>query len=279
MKTGNSFTPFITEDGHNVVLRNTTIYATQKNDKGEWCGWCTNGASYTGNEDTKYFYKKENRDRWIEENTKNKPDYEIQCIQMHSHNYWIQEDKSYKSGLFEKGQPKEVLLKLNGIIHSVKRISDGEVFTANEVCQDEVGHVFKPIKKFFIKDDVMYAQFDEGYGNNDGCLFLNALVKYTKKPILKLDDGTDVFEGDTVYIVALWYSGPSTVKIDYFLSQINMINAKKSGYYWFSTKEKAQEWLDENKKCFSIKDIKDAIQTKCFIGTDYLLETLKNLKP
>jgi len=104
-------------------------------------------------------------------------------------------------------------------------------------------------------------------------------INKPKSPLLKLDDGTDVFEGDTVYTVNIDSINPNTVEIRYNFNERNLLNAKDCGYYWFSTEEKAQEWLDEHKKCFSIKDIKDAIKTKHFIGADYLLETLKNLKP
>jgi len=156
-------------------------------------------------------------------------------------------------------------------INSVRRISDGEVFT----IWDETP--YGKIKSFRIHLDFgIIAEYEE---NGYYSLISELRKVITKKLLLKLDDGTDVFEGDTVYVAALWYSEPSTVKIGDFLSQVNLINAKNAGFYWFSTKEKAQEWLDGNKKCFSINDIKNVISDNNFIKCNDFFQRLKNLKP
>lgn len=66
-------------------------------------------------------------------------------------------------------------------IHSVRRLSDNVVLTAMDgnygSTERRDGYPNKPIKKFFIKEGLMYAQFDEGHGNNDGCLPFTSIQK------------------------------------------------------------------------------------------------------
>ena len=89
MKSGNPFTPFITEDGYNVTDGSTTIYAIKKNNIGEYYSWVLNAASCTGDKEAKYFYVKYTRDRWIKENPIDKPGYEILSFKKYGHEEWV----------------------------------------------------------------------------------------------------------------------------------------------------------------------------------------------
>lgn len=78
-------------------------------------------------------------------------------------------------GIFE--YTEERMLEEERPIYSVRRISDNQIFNVAEIYKDNMGREMKPVKKFFIKEGVMYAQFDEGRGVNDGCLGINSLQK------------------------------------------------------------------------------------------------------
>ena len=192
---------FITEDGYNVVDKETDIYAASKKQNYS-AQWDFKAKNYQGFNDVKYFFKKENRDRWVEQNTTKKPDYEILSYYWDGRIYYKEDSGKFRCKEYPSGAWSTIGHEDGGnVINSVRRNSDGEVFARNEVCQDEVGHIFKPIKKFFINEGIMYAQFDEGHGSNDGCLGVNCLIKYTKKQPVFTANGVDYYEGDEWFLV------------------------------------------------------------------------------
>lgn len=90
------------------------------------------------------------------EETKDK-DWEIQCIQCNGHNYWIQEDGCYRSGAFGSNIHYEYLIAQGGTIHSVKRLSDGEVFTVGDLFTLYPNiHEYK-IDGFAVDGNIIYA--------------------------------------------------------------------------------------------------------------------------
>lgn len=171
---------------------------------------------------------------------------------------------------------EDVLDNHNGKIKSVRRISDGEVFSISEITQNDTGYVYKPIKRFFIKDNVMYAQFDEGWGRNDGCLGLNALMKKVKQPLFQSFDGKMMYENDKCWILSTgnWC-------ISETVACGNPFTGENGHFKYFSTEAAAKEFVTMNKPMFSIKEIKESCHDDSagggilYLHIDKLLEAAK----
>lgn len=127
-------------------------------------------------------------------------------------------------------------------IHSIKRLSDSEIFI--------IGDRFTTINI-----NIVYTNIKEFYINNSGklCIRGTNTGQYTlknservKTPLFQSEDGFDIFEGDEYTIVTNDNFEIKTLTA----SGNNIYNVKK-----FSTKEKAEEYIIENKPCLSLKDI------------------------
>ena len=165
--------------------------------------------------------------------------------------YILKEDGFYHFKDHSFGYPpsrstKEKLLSLNGVkIHSVKRLSDGKVFTVgdNVLYGDYVNSSWK-IKQFQIVDNTVRA-----FGVNDYCNITYERFRHAKVPVFVTEDGVRIYEGDKYWWVR---------KISYNQAPEYNIASKrsydKSTYVYFSTKEKAQEWVNKNKPLFTTED-------------------------
>jgi len=140
-------------------------------------------------------------------------------------------------------------------IHSVKRVSDGEVFTIGDFVN---GRTISSFSINWMKIGFKVHCDDVGKGNiNDGCFFELQDLKTTKSPLFTTEDGVDIFESDKIYSIE---------------SSLNEVDEKIAGIYkhsntnhpvehwykddkYFSTKEKAEEYILNNKPCLSLKDI------------------------
>jgi hypothetical protein len=139
-------------------------------------------------------------------------------------------------------------------IHSVKRLSDGEVFSIG----DEVivyGRQLK-IKRMFLN---LKDRKDDGYADD---LILSALdqsnFQKAKKKLFTTTDNVDVFEGDRYYVV-LTKEGlgfePYSVA---WCGQGSIEGANyENDCKIFSAKEKAEEYILLNKPVLSIQSIID----------------------
>lgn len=123
-------------------------------------------------------------------------------------------------------------------IHSVKRLSDGEVFTiGDKICQ------VKPlksksswkIKEFSLKDIRCFIA-----GVNITC------IEKQKTPLFTTEDGVDIFAGDSYW----FYNGDIMVE---FSSAYIKTGGILSGS--FSAKEKAEEYILLNKPLLSLNDL------------------------
>lgn len=143
----------------------------------------------------------------------------------------------------------------NAEITSVRRLPDGEVFKLHCVYNDSMGRIMKPIKKFMIGGEVMYAVFDEGHGNNDCALGINSLSKLKQPiPLFTTHNGVEVFEKQQEVVIVFqdfsysegWWASTA---LD---MQRQETGSKK---LIFSTKESAKEYILMNKPCLSINDV------------------------
>jgi len=142
-------------------------------------------------------------------------------------------------------------------IHSVKRLSDGEIFTIGDNC------------KYGIITNIFITR--EGYcmtGTKTSPYSCNILyLKHIKQPLFTTEDGVDVFVGDTFYelIIPGFHNKDCIWNILTYEGRPNLIYDQKGNKehfrLWFSTKEAAEEYVLMNKPCLSINDIIDELDT------------------
>lgn len=161
----------------------------------------------------------------------------------------------------------ESLLKCDNHIHSIKRLSDGEIFSVGDKLDLRAGEIRKITGislddtgvSEFSKRSIPWLECGKDYGT---CL--DWAVHY-KEPILITEDGAELFEGD--YCCAV-YTLPDIVRTPYTMHSTpnnNMFKITKAyrdhpevlikGCKYFSTKEAAEKYIEENKPRFSKKDM------------------------
>lgn len=131
----------------------------------------------------------------------------------------------------------------NFSIHSVKRLSDGEVFTVGDMVETAV--LTKP--GVITSISLMFG--------TKMCLTVDSITSHisnfqkVKKPLFTTEDGVEIFEGDTIYGI-----NNDWVVFSHYNDLQNKIKI------WgvkpiFSTKEKAEEYVLLNKPCLSLNDV------------------------
>jgi len=147
-------------------------------------------------------------------------------------------------------------------IYSVKRLSDGEVFTVGDTAMTEGSRGRHTIRQFRLrykcigKDatgtylygdlDTIWIDWEEGCGGN----WLESTVK-EKNPIFLTDDGKDIFDGDKV-----WYVNKRDFYKSYFIA------SKTQSFFsgtmaYFLTEAAASDYIRKNKVLFTTEDGKD----------------------
>jgi hypothetical protein len=196
--------------------------------------------------------------------------------------YWVENypefwelviEKDYKvlsmkcniSGCFHSNNCEssiDFMLENKYSIHSVKRLSDGEIFTIGDLCS--------PIGKY----DDNKCILNRIWFCDPGCLRLSSDnftlgindIQKVKQPLFTTKDGVDIFKGDS-YCKVNHYSDYSIVSG--FTAQGSHENYEGLK---FSTKESAQEYVLMNKPCLSVRNIMSEISL-----TDTEKKTLKSL--
>ena len=98
-------------------------------------------------------------------------------------------------------------------INSIKRLSDGEVFTIGDQCVTKLCNYGK-INEFMIKDkstkdfDVYIKGSISPHGSKYQCSLLNLIKNVSKVPLFTTEDGVDIFEGDGYYNLILDHKSP-----------------------------------------------------------------------
>ena len=128
-------------------------------------------------------------------------------------------------------------------IYSVKRLSDGEVFTIGDrIKNTNYPHISDKIYEISLVDNKIRVYY-QGYD------FLKN-ISHCKKVLFTTKDGVDIFEGDSYYNVY-------DFKICNKLTAKNPLSKHKK--LVFSTKEAAEEYILMNKPCLSLKDVNDIL--------------------
>jgi hypothetical protein len=129
-------------------------------------------------------------------------------------------------------------------IHSVKRLSDGEIFSiGDEINNSESSKLLNTKIKSFCLNDIYMVKTTSGTQKLES-------LEHRKQPIFKTEDGVEIFEGDIVVPVNL-----DTLKTHAITPIKTGESLKYGNYKHFSTKEKAENYILFNKPCLSIKEI------------------------
>ena len=142
-------------------------------------------------------------------------------------------------------------------IHSVKRLSDGEIFTIGDQVKTESGINFK-IKSFEIDENYLigigvYANKEIWSGYPNCCL---SYINKSKKEILfTTEDGVDIYDGDEFFRV--WYKDLTIYPYQTFANKGYAFTLLEKSAAHFSTQKAAEEYIIFNKPCLSINDLKN----------------------
>jgi hypothetical protein len=154
-------------------------------------------------------------------------------------------------------------------IHSVKRLSDGEVFTVGDkINQKEQNCKNSLIESFNFnnKGDILVWVHNNKPEFKVG-LELSKITK-SKQPLFTTEDGVEIFEGDEYCTVTEQFS-----IFDFKAGKKHIQSYPNSKL--FSTRKKAEEYVLMNKPCLSINEIVTA-QEKYFLLYYGLKEIVKS---
>lgn len=160
-------------------------------------------------------------------------------------------------------------------IHSVKRLSDGEIFTVGDYVKLHTHLNPCSIDGFYIKNNFLMVTTRESSCGN----YLKDCKK-VKQPLFTTEDGVEIFEGDEYFRV---WNNKGDFKLDSYKCFATKeyrfdIVSKKTPH--FSTKKAAEEYILLNKPCLSIKEICPEIgkvNDSSHIDLDLLTKKLKYL--
>lgn len=166
---------------------------------------------------------------------------------------WLPHNGDVSKGWSRKGNQtvpyttEEILDNNLYEIYSVRRESDNEEFTVDELT--EQGFIIE-----FNSTDVPFNVHCSG-----GYCKLSQLTKKKDKQVLfTTQDNTPVFEGDVHWLdKGTWQTG--TALAEDIARNKEVYDGQ---YFYFSTKEKAEEYILLNKPLLSLNDIKEYIISK-----------------
>lgn len=182
----------------------------------------------------------------------------------------------------------------NHIIHSIKRLSDGEIFTIgdnisatdnlfigypsyNKISDRKSGSWVSAfynttIKEFVLIDDILCVIFTASSGKNGQPL---NFIKKIKQPLFTTEDDVEIFEGDNFFRVWKARLETDSYKIK-ATKAYSHVEVNKAALH-FSTKEKAEEYILMNKPCLSLNDILNAYSDSK-LNTPFSKKFYKELK-
>lgn len=145
-------------------------------------------------------------------------------------------------------------------IYSVKRLSDGEIFKIGDEVVNLVNRRMKIVKLYPTDNGEVALKTDW-----TSSFTLNKIRK-APPALFTTEDAVEIFEGDEVYMVSTIGEGWQVHK-SYGRPEI----ANPPIYFkYFSTKEKAEEFVLYNKPMFNIKEIRDILRGKFIIPVNSL---------
>lgn len=133
-------------------------------------------------------------------------------------------------------------------IHSVKRLSDGEVFTIGDMIRSTTG-AYSKVKIEYINTNsssIIFNKLDEG---------IRLRHAEHVKPLFTTEDGIDIYKREEYWIV---FSETFNIQHE---SNARLGCGRREDAYYFSNRHDADKWLEENKPKYSKSDIRDAIMS------------------
>lgn len=150
-------------------------------------------------------------------------------------------------------------------IHSVRRLSDGEVFTVRDKIWHLDSNYSVTILEFYTPTNKNLMWF---ICEDDSCKDLKNFTHKHNEPLFTTEDGKDIYEGDVYWIV--WGINFSWERNTAYPNEVKNNEAK-----YFSTYDASQEYILMNKPCLSLNDFKQKLG--CLATDKYLLDELKEL--
>jgi len=145
-------------------------------------------------------------------------------------------------------------------IFSVKRLSDGEVFTIGD--EISTGHFTKNAKIDRIAITTINYQLQGIWVSyKGGSCALSGIIKVNKTPLFTTEDGVDFFKSDFKNHANIYSVNKSNFSLNKNALGFTVFT---DACLKFSTKEKAEEWILLNKPVLSLNDL-----LKKFYPKDY----------
>ena len=184
--------------------------------------------------------------------------YEILSFRSHRNRFYnptIQKDGTYLDAEIMEfdGSGASLGWMLNEdeyYITSVKRLSDGEVFSIGDkiyfrgLYGNNSEHKYDTIRGFDLKQDD-----NLGILYHNGLVGLNKIEKY-REAIITTEDGINIFQGDSYY-----YVNKNNFYIDFVDLADKRFDSKKEGLLDFKHKENVEEYVLMNKPVLSLNDL------------------------
>lgn len=212
-----------------------------------------------------WIYQESSKEFWEEIIEK---DYEILTYKQNGGNqlYDLQLNGKYKTRFNHNIEYDKTTFNKSNEIISIKRLSDGEIFTIGD-----------NINGFYVKDKTIISFYKDNktlwVEHLTGRTELQDISK-NKKPLFTTQDGVGIFEGDNVYRV---FNNYSYIHHKFEKSFLEWIFKNKTEL-WFSSKKAAENYILNNKPVFSIKEILNELQQLRKENNDYYVDIKYNLK-
>tara|TARA_R110000772_G_scaffold68118_4_gene150926 strand:+ start:17887 stop:18681 length:795 start_codon:yes stop_codon:yes gene_type:complete len=152
-------------------------------------------------------------------------------------------------------------------IHSIKRLSDGEVFTVGDnVRISKLQHDGSFLIREFYLDCNGVELLCNGAGGN-GHVSINKIEK-VKVPLFTTEDGVDIFKGDRCY--------GGRCKDGLHALNLSNWDGNGTGMQYFSTRKAAEEYILMSTPCLSINDVINSADNYNRLG-GLVVTSIKNL--
>ena len=148
------------------------------------------------------------------------------------------------------------------IIKSVKRLSDGEIFTIGDKVKGFQSDTNPfTINNIYIRNnDLIFASYpkDATVTKGRSCYLTTYTPEKVKQPLFTTEDGVDIFEGDLYCSINVTFFNNYGMQIAFSKKSPDLTpfwQSNRSVCRYFSTKEKAEEFIFMNKPCLSLNDL------------------------
>ena len=197
-------------------------------------------------------------------NPENYPEFWEEVVEK---DYEILSYSDNNNNIFREKDNQGILHRLDFKIHSVKRLSDFEIFTIGDIvkCEDCKGKI---TSLEIYHNDIYLTGIDNKMPF--GFTLCNALDCFeipqkAKQPLFTTEDSVDIFKGDKIYFI-------NTTNGRFNINICLDVELYKTHLLYFSTKEKAEEYILYNKPLLTLKDIDELL---CKNTSSYFLEKFK----